>query len=324
MTAGGRRTGAKVLGAKVLGAGCWVLVLGARVLVLGAGVLVLGATVLGAAPPSGAQGRFTNARTETRSAAQGLSRELQAAAARSGVTWVGYRVPMIPGPRQMCCYDSTSSISGDCCGMCRLESGGGVTMTTGAGDNTQQRGTRVVLEPATEFLVLARFEGGKVTRIRTFTPDCDVDASGLTLVWLSDVKPDESVAWLESLTDTKQAIHAIAMHSAPSALDVLIRTARQDPDTRRRSDALFWLAQRAGQQAVATITDAINNDPETEVKKKAVFALSQLPHDEGVPKLIEVARTHRNPEVKKQAFFWLGQTKDPRAIQFFEEILLKR
>jgi HEAT repeats len=285
------------------------------------GAVVLGALVLGSAAAGSAQGRFTNARTETRSAAQGLDRELQAAAARSGVTWVGYRVPMIPGPRQMCCYDSTSSISGDCCGTCRLESGGGVTMTTG---DVQQRGTRVVLEPATEFLVLARFEAGKVTRIRTFTPDCDVDASGLTLVWLNDVKPDESVAWLESLTDTKQAIHAIAMQSAPSALNVLIRTARQDPDKRRRSDALFWLAQRAGQQAVATITDAINNDPETEVKKKAVFALSQLPHDEGVPKLIEIARTHRNPEVKKQAFFWLGQTKDPRAIALFEEILLKR
>jgi len=306
-----------VLGAGVLGA--WVLGAG----VLGAGGLgggVLGAGVPGAAV-LGAQGRFTNARTETRSAAQGLTRELQGAASRSGVTWVGYRVPMIPGPRQMCCYDSSSSISGDCCGMCRLESGGGVTMTTG---DAQQRGTRVVLEPATEFLVLARFEAGKVTRIRTFTPDCDVDASGLTLVWLNDVKPDESVAWLESLTDTKQAIHAIAMHAAPSALNVLIRSARQDPDTRRRSDALFWLAQRAGQQAVATITDAINNDPETEVKKKAVFALSQLPHDEGVPRLIEIARTHRNPEVKKQAFFWLGQTKDPRAIAFFEEILLKR
>ena len=149
-------------------------------------------------------------------------------------------------------------------------------------------------------------------------------ASGLTLVWLNDVKPEDSVAWLDSLTDNKQAVHAIAMHAAPSALTVLMRIARQDRETRRRSDALFWLAQRAGQQAVATITDAINNDPETEVKKKAVFALSQLPHDEGVPRLIEVARTHRNPDVRKQAFFWLGQTKDPRAMQFFEEILLKK
>ena len=95
-------------------------------------------------------------------------------------------------------------------------------------------------------------------------------------------------------------------------------------DSRKRSDALFWLAQRAGREAVAAITNAIDNDPETDVKRRAVFALSQLPRDEGVPKLIEVARTHRNPEVRKQAFFWLGQSKDPRALQFFEEILLKK
>jgi HEAT repeat protein len=52
-----------------------------------------------------------------------------------------------------------------------------------------------------------------------------------------------------------------------------------------------------------------------------VFALSQLPKDEGVPKLIEVARTNRNPQVRKQAMFWLGQSKDARAVKFFEEIL---
>jgi len=55
-----------------------------------------------------------------------------------------------------------------------------------------------------------------------------------------------------------------------------------------------------------------------------VFALSQLPKDEGVPKLIELARTNKNAEVRKQAFFWLGQSKDPRAVAFFEEVLLKR
>ena len=207
--------------------------------------------------------------------------------------------------------------------MCRLESGGGVSMNTGdiaiaarharrarAGDRVPgaRAASRTARSPAS----------ARSRPIATSTP------AALPLVWLTDVKPDESIAWLASLTDNKQAVHAIAMHSAPSALNVLIRTARQDRDTRRRSDALFWLAQRAGQQAAATITDAINNDPETEVKKKAVFALSQLPHEEGVPRLIEIARTHKNPEVRKQAFFWLGQTKDPRAIAFFEEILLKR
>jgi hypothetical protein len=57
------------------------------------------------------------------------------------------------------------------------------------------------------------------------------------------------------------------------------------------------------------------------VKKRAVFALSQLPKDEGVPLLLQVARTHTNPAVKKQAIFWLGQSKDPRALEFFAEIL---
>jgi HEAT repeat protein len=103
----------------------------------------------------------------------------------------------------------------------------------------------------------------------------------------------------------------------------MIRMAHDDTSSHVRGQALFWLAQKAGRKAVGTITGAIENDPDTEVKRKAVFALSQLPKDEGVPKLIEVAQTNRNPEVRKQAMFWLGQSNDPRALQFFEQVLLK-
>jgi hypothetical protein len=46
-----------------------------------------------------------------------------------------------------------------------------------------------------------------------------------------------------------------------------------------------------------------------------------MPKDEGVPKMIDVARNNRNPEVRRQAMFWLGQSGDPRALQFFEEVL---
>jgi hypothetical protein len=34
-----------------------------------------------------------------------------------------------------------------------------------------------------------------------------------------------------------------------------------------------------------------------------------------------VARSHRDPAVRKQAMFWLGQSRDPRALAFFEQIL---
>ena len=120
----------------------------------------------------------------------------------------------------------------------------------------------------------------------------------------------------------EHAVFALTQSKERGAVDAIIATARQDRSSHVRGQALFWLAQTAQRQIAANeIAHAIEIDPETEVKKKAVFALSQLPHDDGVPKLIEVARTNRNPEVRKQAMFWLGQSKDPRALQFFEQIL---
>ena len=376
---------------KVQGAGCRVR---------GAWCRVLACALLALPSLAAAQGRMSNARTETRSAAQGLDREVRAAAVRPAVTWIGYRMPMSAGTRQMCCFDTFSNGNGgdrDCCGVCQLERGSGVSMTRG--DDRSTRGSRIVLEPATEFLILARLEGGAVTRVRTFTPDCEIDAAGMTVVWLTDVKVDDSLAWLASLVTASQdagerrdrvaktAIAAIALHGVeaadrtlegfvapaqpewlrsdtafwlgnergeagarllarmiaqdpsdkvrekvtfalsvskvPAALTTLIATARNDRSTKVRSQALFWLAQKAGKEATAVIAGAIDNDPDTEVKKKAVFALSQLPKDEGVPKLMEIARTNRNPEVRKQAMFWLGQSNDPRALKFFEEILLR-
>jgi HEAT repeats len=128
-------------------------------------------------------------------------------------------------------------------------------------------------------------------------------------------REDPSTALREHVT------FALTQSREGEATDVLIEMARRDASPRVRGQALFWLAQRAGQRAVASIEQAIADDPETEVKTKAVFALSQLPPDEGVPLLIKTARENANPRVRKQAFFWLGQSKDPRALAFFEDVL---
>jgi len=190
------------------------------------------------------------------------------------------------------------------------------------------------LEPADTLFVFLRVETRLIERVRMFDDGCPIDAGNRPVIWLRDVKPDDSAALLDSFASgqsplssrdngrvAKAAMAALAQHAAPNALERLLRLARQSPDPKLRGDALFWLAHRAGQRAEAAITQAIANDPETEVKKKAVFALSQLPPDQGVPLLIQVARTHANPAVRKQAFFWLGQSKDARALAFFEEVL---
>jgi HEAT repeat protein len=121
----------------------------------------------------------------------------------------------------------------------------------------------------------------------------------------------------------KSAMFGLSQSSDEQSIPELVRFARQDASTKVRGEAIFWLAQKAGQRAAAEITSAIENDPDTDVKKRAVFALSQLPKDEGIPLLIKVAKTNQNPAVRKQAMFWLGQSKDPRALDFFAQVLSK-
>jgi HEAT repeat protein len=124
----------------------------------------------------------------------------------------------------------------------------------------------------------------------------------------------------------KKVIFALTQVDAPEAIDAIVQAAHDDRDSNVRGEALFWLAQEAGEKiagrkAADALDDAIENDPDTDVKKKAVFALSQMPADEGVPRLIELARNHKNREVRRDAMFWLGQSGDPRALAFIEKIL---
>ena len=116
---------------------------------------------------------------------------------------------------------------------------------------------------------------------------------------------------------------AFGLHvsQVPESVQVLIAMARHDEARRVRSQALFWLAQKAGERAVQEIEYAIEEDPDLKVKEYAVFALSQLPPDRGVPLLVRHARTHPHPGVRKKAMFWLGQSGDERALELFEEIL---
>jgi hypothetical protein len=271
---------------------------------------------------------LANARVETRPAAGGLEPAFRSAvAAAHAPAWIGYEVPT-EGRRQMCCWDSTDSVGLECPG-CRLEGRGGFRVS---GDRDHRSDRTLSLEGDETILVLFRAEQGRLERIRTYSAGCALDAGGLRVVWLTDVRPAESVKLLRSLAASgaseekgrrveEPALAALAFHADPSALEALIGLARQDASGHVRGQALFWLAQRAGSKVAGVITRAIEDDPETDVKKRAVFALSQLPHDEGVPLLIDTARKNRNPAVRKQAMFWLGQSNDPRALAFFEEVL---
>lgn len=338
--------------------------------------------------------KIANANLQPRSAANGLESAFRTiVGGQSTAAWIGYAVPMLSGDHEVCCSGSwNDGGSNSYCGECRLEDGDGVNM----GSNPHEAD----LEASQNLLVLFRIENRAVQKVRVFSEDCQINAGGRTVYWLTQVRPAESVALLASLATqsggglvnaddrdhvTDGAVLAVALHADPSAehaldgfvapgqpeklrehaafwlgstrgragfetlhrlaredrddsfreklmfdlsiskepeaVDAIIESARNDPSSRVRGQALFWLSQKAGKKAASAITEAIERDPETEVKKRAVFALSQLPKDQGVPLLIQTARTNSNPAVRKQAMFWLGQSNDPRALEFFEQVL---
>lgn len=341
---------------------------------------------LAVAPAMAQQPRVENARVETRAVSGGLEQTYRNLLnAQASAAWAGYEVPIVPGEHQMCCWNNESR-------GCWLEPRSDNRTIVVAGNQ------KVKLEGSATLVVLFRLENHKLSKVRTFTPECELDAGGLPFIWLTGVNPAESIRLLlgiakdtaagshEEYRNADGAVSAIAMHADPAAdnaldemvaqshpdkirrqaifwlgnargkrgYEIVSRVLREDPSdairehaifaltqskepkametvlsvahndrsSRVRGQALFWIAQRAGKKvAESAISDAIANDPETEVKKKAVFALTQMPANEGVPMLIQVARNNKNAEVRKQAIFWLGQSKDDRALSFFEEVL---
>jgi hypothetical protein len=255
-----------------------------------------------------------NAKLENKTVDGNLGSQLRSVAP----AWFAYAIQTPRKDGWGCCWDGNGQRA------CNLEPG----PRTNIGEPAVAGGP-IHLEGTDSATVLFRVENDRVGKIHVYSSDCALDAGGLRFVWLTGVRIDASLALLQKFAGDSGsarnlqngAIFAISQHDGPQALDLLIEDAKTGPSSQERSQALFWLAQRAGAKASAAISDAITNDPDTQVKKKAVFALSQLPPDEGVPKLIQIARSQKNPEVRKQAFFWLGQSRDARAIAFFEEVL---
>jgi hypothetical protein len=261
--------------------------------------------------------RLNNARTKVlerhgeRIGLNELARELE------GPAWLGYAVPMIDGERSVCC---TRNGRAGTARRCPLGERSSLTISS-------QHESAPVIGSTNSLAVFIRVERGTVRAVRVFDLSCSVDAGGDDYYALGGVSTTESARFLTSIVErgsedaAEGALAALGLQAGDGATDALIDLARKHDVAARRSNALFWLSQRAGERAAPTIRQAIDEDPDAEVREHAVFALGQLPPDEAIPLLIDLARANRYPEVRRVAFFWLGQTGDPRAVDFFEEVL---
>src|SRR5258708_34660530 len=293
-----------------------------RAIILGLGVILAAVTATPVAKAqSGDVPQVENARVEKKALAGPLAAEMKAWATKAEQPqWLGYAVPQMGRERTMCCGDYDGSWRNGC-GHCRLEDrGDGTNMTT-----KEEAGT-AKLEAPRSIAVLFRADNKHVTKIRVVSLDCSLDAGGLPFVWLSGVKPGESVELLETFvqgTDldahddnhtSHSALTAIALHADPAADRALESFTRASEPESLRKQTAFWLGAAREKTGLAVLQKMAKSDPSSEVRAQVAFALS-VSHEQGaVEEMIRMAHDDQSAHVRGQALFWLGRKAGQKAL----------
>jgi len=122
----------------------------------------------------------------------------------------------------------------------------------------------------------------------------------------------------------KTTLRALSESKSTRAEDKLFDVARSGESLDVRRQAIRLLGERVSQRSFEFLSaTAQSTDANAEVQVQAVRAIGERKAAESVPLLIKIARTHPNQLVRKQAIRSLGESGDPRAIDFFREVLSK-
>jgi uncharacterized low-complexity protein len=184
-------------------------------------------------------------------------------------------------------------------------------------------------EPGPVMVALTKADG-QVTSLRTYV-GARWRAGGSDVTQLGTISARDAVDYLLGVAEggsgkvAQQAIFPATLADSVTPWPRLLRLARDESrPSEVRKQAVFWVGQAASEEATKGLADVAEDESgDREVRKSAVFALSQQKAN-GVEVLLRIARENKDKEIRKQAIFWLGQSKDPRALDYFESVLVKR
>jgi hypothetical protein len=208
--------------------------------------------------------------------------------------WIGYTVPAVPGHEQNCDYGHDY------------------------GQAMRAPGP-VHLEPPDQVQIVFRIQDNHVSKIRAISGDCQLDAGGVPLRWIRDVRPAESVAFLAAFVTADRdqvrdgAVTAIALHADAAADEALERFAAAGQPEPLREKAVFWMGAARGRRGYENLRRIVTGDASDRIREKAIFALSISKEPQAVDTMIAVARNDANSHVRGQALFWLAQKAGKKA-----------
>jgi HEAT repeat protein len=258
-----------------------------------------------------------NGRVETRTG-QSIDQEIKALASAEPV-WLAWRVPMVPGDRELCSsYYSDRNVYAR--GYMMDWTQPGQQPGTGLPQVKAPAGP-VSLEAGTGLLVLVRTLDGAVERVRTLADDCPIDAGGRSVQWLSNVTPAESLRFLESLTRTDRtdrfsvqsrqntanaSLTAISLHRDAAADTMLDRMATSATSSDLRRQAAQALASTRGAYGLTSVQKLAASEREPEMRRTLVGALG-LTREPGTAEALRPYLKDADARIRAEAIYWFAQ-----------------
>src|SRR5215510_6571053 len=166
--------------------------------------------------------------------------------------------------------------------------------------------------------------------MKIYTNDANIEVKRAALRSLAETKSPRAQARLleAARTETNPELRKTAIRvlgeRGEAAVDDLLKLFNSETAPEVKREVLRSLSQIAGKRSFDFLSaTAQSTDGNVEVQVQAVRAIGQRRAEESVPLLIKIAKTHPNQMVRKQAIRSLGESGDPRAVEFFREVLTK-
>ena len=275
--------------------------------------LILGTSIVAAQQP-----KVVNTQFNSEPAGGGLSATLARLQRSTQPLWVGYEMPALPRTNFSACSDFGDAPQSEegCCGEYQLESPRSGSLARDGVSNAQKP------SPASMY-VLLRLDHGAIVKVRPANAGCRLNAGGIPFTWLTDVQPDDSVAFLAKLAArpedsedkraTDDALVTLSMHASPAATAALASLAGPSNPPHLREKSAFWLGAQRGHEGFQVLQQLLTKEQEPKLREKLAFDLSINPDPAAVDELLKMAHSDANPQVRGQAIFWLAQKAGKKA-----------
>lgn len=258
-------------------------------------ILVMATITLAAVAGVAQQPVVDHAQVTTHSGERGLAPELEIVKRGGSTAWVGWSIPVQGGFSSGWDSDRTVMLEGE-------------GHYSDNGDHKQSK-------RFDHAMILMRVTGGGVEKLHVEQPDRQLDAGGLSFVWLNSVAPEDSVRTLAAMAKqnaTKKLrdnlVFAISIHETPVATEALTGLASAGNDLEIREKAAFWLANQRGPEGFKVIQRLAQKDEDAQFREKLTFDLTLVkdPAPAALNELIRMAHEDSAPQVRKQAQFWMA------------------